>query len=293
MKISAKRQINSPVQKKRQSKKSQEQSALVDSLQPEPLSSFIEIPLTKNEKDILVADNDEMSIIVIKAILEKNNFTFELASSENDAIAAFEKNQFHMVLIGFNDAIYRWENLVQRVWDENSEAPKTFLLALTNPPTEIILSEFLNNNFDKIILKPYKEVDLVKTIKKFKRLTPKRKAPLNYQSFSLNQLRRISNNNEVFVKSMLDKFIESAIECGETMYAAIAGNDIDKLKKAAHKGLPSYSILELKKLAELLTYFEQQPLVDADLSELKMKIKDFDSKNKSVISEIKTFLANS
>lgn len=290
MKVSGRHQINSQILIKKQNKKTKSRSVTKEALQPATLSSYIQIPLKKEEKDLLVAENDELSIIVIKTILDKHNFTFDIVSSEEDAISAFEKCQYHIVLIGLNDSHFLWESLISKIWDENRDTPKTFLLALTTPPNDHAVSEYLKNNFDKIILKPYKETELIKIIRKYKRLTPKRKLPLNHTSFNLDQLKRISNNNEDFVKSMLDKFIESAIECAETMTAALAEKNIDKFKKAAHKGLSSYSILELKELMAHLMYFDKHEFSESDISDLKHRLKDFNETNNSVIKDIKKYL---
>lgn len=292
MKISARHQLNSQLQTKKQSTKIKTDKEISETLQPMAMSSYTNIPLKKNKKDLLVAENDEMSIIVIKAILEKHNFTYELVTNETDAIAAYEKNQFHISLVGINDPGCLWKNLIKTIWEENRDIPKTFILVLTNLKIQGSISDYLNDNFDKIILKPYKEADLIRIIRKFKKLTPKRKIPLNQQSFNLDQLRRISNNNEEFVRNMLDKFIESAVECRETMNSAITENNIDKLKKAAHKGLPSYTILELKELTELLIYIDHLSLTELINIEIKKKVLNFEKLNSSIIREIRKYLEN-
>ncbi|MCD6017348.1 MAG: response regulator [Bacteroidetes bacterium] len=293
MKISARHQIDSQIQTKKKDIKAETEPDMVAALQPEVMSSYINIPLKKNKKDLLVAENDDMSIIVIKTILEKHNFTFELATTESEAIFALEKSTFHIVLTGINDSEMLWEGLIKKIWEENGDVPKTFLLALTNRITEQNVAEYLNNNFDKILLKPYKETDLIKMIRKFKKLIPKRNSPLNYQSFNLDQLKRISNNNEAFIKNMLDKFIESAIECSESMKSAISLNDLINLKKAAHKALPSYSVLGLKDLAEQLNFIERNASTDQEKDELLKKLSSFDKGNQAIIKEIKKYLENS
>lgn len=290
MKISARHQMHSQLQTKKQGNKSKTAPEIKETLQPMAMSSYTNIPLKKTKKDILVAENDEMSIIVIKAILDKHNFSYELVTNETEAISALEKNHFHIALTGINDKNNLWENLIKKVWEENRDMPKTFLLALTNLQIQSSISEYLNNNFDKIILKPYKEAELIKIIRKYKKLTPKRKTPLNQQSFNLDQLRRISNNNEEFVRNMLDKFIQSAVECRDTMNTALTENNMDKLKKAAHKGLPSYSVLELKDLTELLIYIDHLSLSDQINITIKKKVLDFEKLNSNAINEIRKYL---
>ncbi|MES2567770.1 MAG: response regulator [Bacteroidota bacterium] len=261
----------------------------VKTMAPEPLSSFINITLKKDKKDLLVAESDEVSIIVIKALLERHNLAFELTTNEDEAISALEKNHFHIALIGINNIELIWENLVKKIWAENAESPKTFIFALTNNNINITIPDYLNNNFDKILIKPYKEIEIIKLIRKYKKLIPKRKSPLNNHTFNLEQLRKISNS-DVFINKMLEKFIQSAQECSETLNSAFQKNDIDGLKKAAHKDIPSYSILGLKDLTDFLIFIENNNFSVDDL-QMKNKLLDFDKRNSAIILEIKNYLS--
>ncbi|MDF2448403.1 MAG: signal transduction histidine kinase [Bacteroidota bacterium] len=289
MKYVNKHEVKSQIKEKSVPKKVKKKAIVLESIQPEPLSSFTQIPLNKEKKDVLIAESEEMSMIVLKAILEKNDFTFELAKTESEALIAFDKYQFRIVLIG-TTVTNSWNSLVDKIWQENNKVPVSFLMALTLTPEGSDYADFLNNNFDKIIIKPYKESELVRILKKYRKLIPKRKNPKNHYTFKLDQLLRISNNNEEFVKTMLGKFIETAQECESALNKFLVPFNSEEMKRAAHKGIPSYSVLELKELANLLIYFERNQFSEKDLNDLSEKISFFSAKNQQVISEIKKFL---
>lgn len=291
MKHSTKQQLELQIQEKKEKIPVESKRELAETLQPEVLSAFINIPFKKNKKDLLVVENDEMSLIVIKAILEKNHFTFEIATTEENAISEIENNHFHMILIGINDPEFLWERLLKKVWNENKGISKTFLLALTSHITEISISEFLKNNFDRVLTKPYRETELISIIRKYKKLKAAKNAPNdNHFTFSLEQLKKISNNNEEFIIKMLHKFIISALECGEEMTLGFNENNMVRLKKASHKGIPSYSIMGLNNLVECLVYMEANALSPQEKNNIQKRLADFDKKNKTVIKEIENYI---
>src|ERR1700757_1289082 len=112
--------------------------------------------------------------------------------------------------------------------------------------------------------------------------------PLNRNSkmFDLEQLNRIGNNDKVFTAKMLEKFIQSATECSETMAMGLSLNDRKKIKTAAHKSIPSYSLLGLNGFVKDLAYIENyadNPLHHKEVDEL---IKIVEQKNQEIIRDI-------
>jgi HPt (histidine-containing phosphotransfer) domain-containing protein len=108
----------------------------------------------------------------------------------------------------------------------------------------------------------------------------------NSKMFSLEQLNRIGNNDKVFTAKMLEKFIQSATECSETMTMALSQNDWKKIKTVAHKSIPSYSLLGLNGFVKDLAYIENyadNPLHNKDIDDL---IKKVERKNKEIIRDI-------
>lgn len=117
----------------------------------------------------------------------------------------------------------------------------------------------------------------------------KKKEVLHYNSnsFSLEQLNRIGNNDRMFTISMLEKFINSASECSETMIYALSINDWNKIKIAAHKSIPSYSLMGLTSLVKDLVYIENYSGLSQHDSEIRELVKTVEVKNNEIIYEIR------
>jgi hypothetical protein len=104
--------------------------------------------------------------------------------------------------------------------------------------------------------------------------------------FNLDQLNRIGNNDKVFTAKMLEKFIQSATECSDTMSLALSLNDWKKIRIAAHKSIPSYSLMGLTGFVKDLAYIEnyaENPLHNKEVHDL---IKIVEHKNKEIMRDI-------
>ncbi len=111
--------------------------------------------------------------------------------------------------------------------------------------------------------------------------------------FSLEQLNKIGNGSEEFVIEMLKQFLLTSRECAENMLSALKKGDWIKIKHAAHKGIPAYSILELDELLELLRTIESEAGSSRDHAFAGELIKLFVEKNKKVTAEINQYLKRS
>jgi hypothetical protein len=107
-------------------------------------------------------------------------------------------------------------------------------------------------------------------------------------SFNLDQLNKVGNNDEEFTIQMLKQFRFSATECSGNLVSAIKQKDGVKLKSAAHKAVPSYSVMGLDELVDLLKTIERWPEVNFD--NLTTLIRLFNKKNQKVITEINNYI---
>jgi len=108
-------------------------------------------------------------------------------------------------------------------------------------------------------------------------------------TFSLEQLNKIGNNSEDFTLQMLKQFMLSAIEISTNMLAAVKQNDWNMVKSAAHKGVPSYSVMDLKELTDLLKAIETAAQTHKEAPFIRELVQIFNKKNQKVINEINEY----
>lgn len=106
-------------------------------------------------------------------------------------------------------------------------------------------------------------------------------------SYNVEQLNKIGNNDKQFLLEMLQSFIELANECSESLLSATQKEDWLKVKTIAHKNIPSYSILGLNDLVEILKEIER----DIDKNDIRENAKNlvelFNQENKKVIKAMR------
>ncbi|HWY12349.1 MAG TPA: hypothetical protein VN026_13535 [Bacteroidia bacterium] len=108
--------------------------------------------------------------------------------------------------------------------------------------------------------------------------------------FNLDQLNQIGNDDETFTKQMLEKFITQVYECSESLHSAILTSDWLKLKNTAHKNIPSYSIMGLDELVNLLKYTEIQSAKNKEYNHMLEIVEIICEKNNTVIDAIRKHL---
>ena len=109
-------------------------------------------------------------------------------------------------------------------------------------------------------------------------------------SFSLDKLNEIGNNDKTFRIEMLNQFLSLARESSEKMLSALKQNDLVKLKQAAHKGVPSYAILDLSDIVNMLKTIENDIIKDGNVDSVRAIVELFDQKNTIIIKEIEIYL---
>ncbi|HWY39082.1 MAG TPA: response regulator, partial [Bacteroidia bacterium] len=252
--------------------------------------------------NLLVVDDDEMSMLLLSTILEKNGIPHKTAVDGKDAILKIKTNNFDLILTDVNMPEISGLDLLKQVKKNTGKKTPVPVIAITANINKNDVEKYKQSGFDAVLLKPYLEEDLLKLIYKYAHVEATEKkngissnghrpAQEKETSFSLDQLNRISNGSEEFIIKMLEKFIVSAGECSENMEGAMAAKDWARLRTAAHKSIPSYSMMGLKDLTEKLQFIELNSRTGQEHEEIPGMVSFISEKNKKIISDIEQYLA--
>jgi HPt (histidine-containing phosphotransfer) domain-containing protein/CheY-like chemotaxis protein len=236
-------------------------------------------PVLKNTSGqtgvVLVAEEDEMSRHLITLLLERNQVKFKLVHTIMDVLHAIYQDEFSLLIVGVDGPGVLVKNLPGLI---------------DNLPIVALATESFRNDpsakyYTSVLYKPYTEKELMQLINQYM----KKDLPNNNKtddtadiSFSLEPLQRIGNNDEGFILKMLEKFVSTAGACTSDMESAIAANARDKVRMAAHKNIPSYSLMGLNPMAKALEHLEHNS-TDANVPEL---VNAFIKQNERVIQEV-------
>lgn len=250
-------------------------------------------------KNVLVVDDDEMSMLLLSTILTKNGIRHKVAPDGKDAILKLKTETFDLVLTDINMPEISGIDLLKQIKKGDNGQKSASVIAITANINKNDIEKYKESGFDAVILKPYLEVDLLKLIyghlgvhkiknnNGHKLLTE----PIEKQtSFSLEQLNKISNGSEEFIIKMLEKFIVSATECCNSMTEGIQKGDPAKVAAAAHKSIPSCSMMGLKDLVENLQLVELNARGGKDPDTIRETAEWIIERLTNTIKEIETYL---
>ena len=107
---------------------------------------------------------------------------------------------------------------------------------------------------------------------------------------NLDFLREISDGNVDFFKEFIQTFLDSAPESLEGFQKALESNDMDSIRKIAHKIRPSFNYLGLKDLEQTAGTLEQYASEGIKLNEVPAMIEKIQSVCAQAIEELQNEL---
>lgn len=108
-----------------------------------------------------------------------------------------------------------------------------------------------------------------------------------FKLFSLDRVRMMSGNENAFIQKVIDLFVELAVETVYKMRVAIENNDIDQIKRLAHKIKPSLDIFDVKTLYAEIRELENTNSQTYNTSSVKAIVDSVIVGLESVIREMK------
>jgi CheY-like chemotaxis protein/nitrogen-specific signal transduction histidine kinase/HPt (histidine-containing phosphotransfer) domain-containing protein len=206
---------------------------------------FAQPPKELSQYPILIADDEEYNRLLLKTILKKWNMPFEEAVNGTDAIEKLKSGRFTIALLdirmpGINGL--KAAKFIRETLKKNSrELP---LIAITAAYSPEECEVYKKEGFSGIIRKPFSEMELLRTIVSQLNLTLQIKQIRTTPSISpdktkgildFNELYRISNNDEVFVREMLETFIKTYHQGLKLIDEKLDTHEYSEVVEVAHK----------------------------------------------------------
>ncbi|QWG03845.1 Hpt domain-containing protein [Flammeovirga yaeyamensis] len=115
----------------------------------------------------------------------------------------------------------------------------------------------------------------------------------NSKMYDLTQLQALSRGDDSFVTKMIDSFLTNLNEGIEEINEAVSYNDWATIAKVAHRLKPSFQILGVNSLSEVILHLEKDYLNDNfDENSYNEIIKKFVSSSGVLKGQIQQFLHN-
>ncbi|MEZ5013493.1 MAG: ATP-binding protein [Chitinophagales bacterium] len=222
---------------------------------PLPLASGIEVQNNTSENKAgndleglatLVVDDEPYNLMLAEVILKKYKIKVKTASNGSEALALIEKNSFDIVLADLQMPEIDGYILAEKIREKYLQVP---LIALTANVMQNDLEKIRTAGFNDILLKPYKERNLISMLSKYAPLVlgnayvenGKESESTSNGAFHLDEIRKFADNDPAIIAEVIRSFIQSNTENLATLETAVTSNDIKKVNNTAHKMLPSFT----------------------------------------------------
>ncbi len=117
--------------------------------------------MEKNQKHILIVDDDKNILDSLSSILKSNSYIVDTAQNGAEAIAKFETQKFNLVLLDIKLPDMNGTELLNRM---HNDSPEMMLIMITGFPSLDNAVKSLNLGADAYIMKPINPAELIKVI---------------------------------------------------------------------------------------------------------------------------------
>jgi CheY-like chemotaxis protein/HPt (histidine-containing phosphotransfer) domain-containing protein len=205
---------------------------------------------------------------------------FREAFNGAEAIALLTKEKFDLVLMDVQMPVM---NGIAATHIIRQEISKTIpIIALTANAIKGESNKCLAAGMNAYISKPFEEALLIRTIgsllgKEIKFTAVQKNTTQTVDNlFDLEDLRKLSRGDEMFVTKIISMFIKTAPESVSEMKKALHRNDFEKVKSVAHSLKPSIDSLGIAAMKTKIREIETFPFTGTSTANLQKLIEESD-----------------
>jgi CheY-like chemotaxis protein len=244
---------------------------------------------------VLVVEDVELNQLLMRTLLDDFGFECDIANNGKIAVEKLEKNIYDIVLMDLQMPImngFQATNYIRNILQ--SQIP---IIALTADVTTADIENCKTVGMNDYIAKPVDERKLyskiVSLIKKptqtieFK--TAEIEQPNNQQFINMSYINKLTKSNPKLITEMINVYLNQTPLLISTIKKSWLKKDLDTLKSAIHKLIPSFSIVGIdKKYEDIARKIEN----DATAYEMENWLLELENVCIQAIEELKIELNN-
>jgi PAS domain S-box-containing protein len=231
-------------------------------------------------KALLVEDNEMNRFIAMQSL---DYLGFETTEAENGLVAIEKVKKINFDIILMDVQMPVMDGVEATEFIRTKLKVQTPIIALTANAFKHDIDLYLSKGMGDYITKPYDEQDFFQKIDRVMRLglaqkandhaptPPALKMPETPAAplYDLGLIENMSRGDTTFVVTMTEIFIELAKENIEILEAGLQQDDLDSIKKIAHKIKPSIDQMGIISLKEVVREIEKYDLIQGDKEALQ------------------------
>jgi PAS domain S-box-containing protein len=242
----------------------------------------IDESFTKQLTILLVEDND-INRLYAKSILKKWHCQVDIAENGLVAIEKVKNNFYDVVLMDVQMPVMDGYEATKAIRAMDAPMKDVPIVALTANATKKDVELCLAAGMNDYLPKPFTPDDLQRKILEDLHIKPsgipreKKSSPEIKKAvgFDFTYLRSVSDNNEEFIREMVMTFVQTIPQILVDMDSCVQEKNWDKLSRLAHQIKPSFTLLGVTELRNVILNIEESSKSKADLAGLKSITKNF------------------
>lgn len=232
---------------------------------------------------ILIVDDEPSQLALTEELLKKTGVQTETAQNGLEAWEKIKNKKFDMVLTDIQMPGLDGFGLLEKI-KQNSGDSAPVVIALSGN-TEITEESFKKLGFAKKVTKPYRPEELLNIIfnKNKSDLPSSENIQKNNEPFDLSDLYLFTQGDPDSLSAVLNSFIENTYLNLREMEHAFEINDSERISLLAHKMLPMFRQLKIKKG---IPYLEELEEMNDNIEILKLSFSDFNTQVSDILNEL-------
>ncbi|MDH7446061.1 hybrid sensor histidine kinase/response regulator [Aquimarina sp. 2201CG14-23] len=232
----------------------------------------IEIQHFTNKK-VLIVDDDLSQLDLTSEVVSLMSLSYDICENGVDAINLLNKNKYNLILTDIQMPKMDGFELLNTI-QKNANYSDIPIIALSGR-TDTSSIEYKQAGFSGSLRKPYAPKDLMELIASLLKIDA---VDLGYENqitdqeedatYSLNDLMLFAQGDSDSLYAILETFYSSTINNIEELKSAMENNEIDQIKKIAHKMLPMFKQIKAKEVIPILDKLEHPDEYNITASEI-------------------------
>ncbi len=267
---------------------------------------------------VLVADDNEINILLARSILQSWGFSADTARNGNEAIALFQENHYDIILMDIQMPELNGIEATQRIRSlPDIQKASTPIIALTANAFKDNAEKYMKAGMNGYVSKPFQEEELYL---KIAALVPKKDSstedseaaiaahshqsaiqdmpsptaaspdPTTFRVCNLAYLEELSSDNKEFIGEIIALFLQQVPLELERIKQAVRNGDMQEVQKIAHKMKPTVSMLGAEGMKLHLEQIETLASLENETTEIMHLHQALVEKNKVATEELQVFL---
>jgi signal transduction histidine kinase/DNA-binding NarL/FixJ family response regulator len=244
-------------------------------------------PVNIRSKTVMIVDDDPFILDLSSAIFRKKEVPHQTFSNGEDLLKALKEVNEAIIFLDMRMPGMSGLELFTRIREVSEGKMNLIIFALTAQVLPNERQAIMDNGFDGIITKPFKESDIMEALGQYagnvQEVSP---------TLDLEPLFRMTGNDRVKIKLILETVLKESQEDLEGIQRSFDNNQRDQLILLTHRMAGRVGQSGDKIYAQFLREIERELQKDSDYEDIKLHINEALERGNLFVMEVRNWINN-